>query len=581
MPVLKYGFRTLKRARIEEPNEEEKVLKADIIEAEVELIGELINNKMENVRKVEHSTPTVKSSNQEIEASSNKLDRIVNIDKKENPNEGINGPKNISDIEIGAEEKELLLAPFKSKLYIIEEKIINVLKLKDIEISKLSFEKESMELSHQKTSEKMKNLMMTTKQMMINLRQEKDDLTLKVLEKEKELDYASKTSEGMESSLKLQLQKQTSQDELIKTLSSEKNSLQEEKATVLADLSKLKEEYDTLNDKLRIQDLEKQQLFLKQSNFSLEADIKIQSLTQELEKEAENAKSFKLSADTKYDELNKNYKNLQESYKNLENKFSEEQKGAQEQMEKDLKDKISDIEKKNNCLEYENEELKAKNKNIQLEYEQLEQKVGSLKDEMLLFEKKSKNELLEDKTCKKCIENQNDRKVFEKKLKYEKYQMKKKYKERMHTMDKLIEEKEEKIKTLTEELAKRELGNKDPKSNFKTDVLSQKETTSKASEMSNDKTKEVARDPRLRPSKDHNTEKFKDPSLKGLLKKVDKWKNMNIRNHHQSYLSHQQQPHQYYRNEPYSQSNYQNNFNPHYYYNNYPAPNNYYHGYDY
>ena len=240
MPVVKYGFRALKRARIEETKEEEKVLKVDSIESEVELIGELINNKMECGRKIEPDT--LISSNQETNASKNILEKIDCIESKAALKERIKETKNISDNVISAEEKEVFLAPLKNRIFSVEEKIINFLKMKDTEISKLSFEKESLELSHQKARDKMKNLMMTTQQMMNVLRQENSDLTLKVLEKEKELDSASKSSEGMESSLKLQLQKQTSQDELIKTLSSEKNSLQEAKAVVEADLKKLREE---------------------------------------------------------------------------------------------------------------------------------------------------------------------------------------------------------------------------------------------------------------------------------------------------------------------------------------------------
>ena len=578
MPVVKYGFRALKRARIEETKEEEKVLKVDSIESEVELIGELINNKMECGRKIEPDT--LISSNQETNASKNILEKIDCIESKAALKERIKETKNISDNVISAEEKEVFLAPLKNRILSVEEKIINFLKMKDTEISKLSFEKESLELSHQKARDKMKNLMMTTQQMMNVLRQENSDLTLKVLEKEKELDSASKSSEGMESSLKLQLQKQTSQDELIKTLSSEKNSLQEAKAVVEADLKKLREEQETLNDKLRLLELEKQEISLKQSNSSLEAEIKIQSLIQEnrnissklsnLEKEAENVQSDKLLADTKYTELNNNYINLQESFKALEVKFAEKKEGSQEkeQIEKVFSDKIAEIEDKNKNLETENQELKVNNKNIQLEYKQLEQKVAGLKDEMLLFEEKEKN-------CKKCIESQNEKKVFEKKIKYEKYQMKSKYKERMHNMDKLVKEKEEKIKTLTEELDKRNLANVDTSSNVVKEVHAEKENMDKASEITRDKTKEVTRDPRLRPSKEHNTEKS---NLRGLLKKVDKWKNMNIRDQHQPTLNH----HQYYRNNPYSQNHYQNNFNPSYYYNGYhPPSNNYYHGYEY
>ena len=128
---------------------------------------------------------------------------------------------------------------------------------------------------------------------------------------------------------------------------------------------------------------------------------------------------------------------------------------------------------------------------------------------------------------------------------------------------------------MTEELDKRNLANVDTSSNVVKEVHAEKENMDKASEITRDKTKEVTRDPRLRPSKEHNTEKS---NLRGLLKKVDKWKNMNIRDQHQPTFNH----HQYYRNNPYSQNHYQNNFNPSYYYNGYhPPSNNYYHGYEY
>ena len=196
------------------------------------------------------------------------------IEKKEeiaNPNlekKHVEQRKQVTDLH--KQILEILKVKFQAKFEAYELKIINIIKDRDWQISKLKFELESKQFEQKSVEEKMKNNLMTTGHVITSLSNEKEELILKLSESEKMRHLSDKSVEEA-------LLKDIQREKTVKELKEQIESSRAETKNVIAVKKLLMERFDKIQD-------ENMDLVSKMEIFKADLEAKNTSFKEELEK---------------------------------------------------------------------------------------------------------------------------------------------------------------------------------------------------------------------------------------------------------------------------------------------------------